>query len=100
MHTSISKRSVVMVEADLDASPRTLHFFVDGYQQPILFMHIPQSINFAVCIPHVLLLFTLIQVSTGRSNNTFTLSLCEVAVCSSRRMRFSKVRTWGKDWEQ
>jgi hypothetical protein len=43
-----------MLEADLDASPRTLRFFIDGREQPLLVTHIPQSINFAVgvsCAP-------------------------------------------------
>jgi hypothetical protein len=44
------KASVVMLEADLDSSPRTLRFFVDGREQPFFVSNIPQSINFAVCL--------------------------------------------------
>jgi hypothetical protein len=39
----------VMLEVDLDASPRTLRFFVDDREQPVFVTHIPQSITFAVC---------------------------------------------------
>jgi hypothetical protein len=39
----------VILEADLDESPRTLRFFLDGREQPLFITHIPQSINFAVC---------------------------------------------------
>jgi hypothetical protein len=45
-----------MLEVDLDASPRTLRFFVEGWfcfrrfiEQPVFITGIPQSINFAVC---------------------------------------------------
>jgi hypothetical protein len=49
-----------MLEADLDASPRTVRFFVDDEEQPIFVTHIPQSINFAVCILFVLLFFSFV----------------------------------------
>jgi hypothetical protein len=39
-----------MLEADLDASPRTLRFFVDEREQPVYVTDIPQSLNFAVCV--------------------------------------------------
>jgi hypothetical protein len=39
-----------MLEVDLDSSPRTGRFFVDGKEQPAFVTHIPQSINFAVCL--------------------------------------------------
>jgi hypothetical protein len=41
--------SMVTLEVDLDASPRTLRFFVDDKEQPVFVSGIPQSINFAVC---------------------------------------------------
>jgi hypothetical protein len=37
-----------MLEADLDASPRTLRFFVDDQENAVYVTDIPQSINFAV----------------------------------------------------
>jgi hypothetical protein len=46
-----------MLEADLDPSPRTLRFFVDDREQPIFITHIPQSINFAVCMLLILFFF-------------------------------------------
>jgi uncharacterized membrane protein YagU involved in acid resistance len=39
----------MMLEVDLDASPRTLRFFRNNVEQPGFITHIPQSINFAVC---------------------------------------------------
>jgi hypothetical protein len=42
------KGSTVMLEVDLDASPRTLRFFVNDKEQPVFVTHIPQSVNFAV----------------------------------------------------
>jgi hypothetical protein len=38
-----------MLEADLDASPRTLRFFINDKEQCLFVTGIPQSINFAVC---------------------------------------------------
>jgi hypothetical protein len=49
-----------MLEADLDASPRTLRFFVDDTEQPVFVTHVPDSINFAVCILLVLLFFHIV----------------------------------------
>jgi hypothetical protein len=46
-----------MLEADLDASPHILRFFVDDGAQPVFVTHLPQSINFAVCILLVLHFF-------------------------------------------
>jgi hypothetical protein len=42
--------AVVKLEADLDASPRTLRFFVDDREQPIFVTNIPQAIHFVVCL--------------------------------------------------
>jgi hypothetical protein len=41
---------VVKLEADLDASSRTLRFFVDDREQPVFVTNIPQAILFAVCL--------------------------------------------------
>jgi hypothetical protein len=42
--------AVVKLEADLDASPRTLRFFVDDREQPMFVTNIPQAIHFVVCL--------------------------------------------------
>jgi hypothetical protein len=39
---------VVMMEVNMSATPRSLRFFVDGKQQPLSFINIPDSIQFAV----------------------------------------------------
>jgi hypothetical protein len=48
--------SMVMLEADLDASPHTLRFFTDGWdcdgnlkEQALFVTGFPRMINFAVC---------------------------------------------------
>jgi hypothetical protein len=94
-----------MLEADLDASPRTLRFFTDGYdrdeilrEQPIFVTHIPQSINFAVCDLLILRFFISLQVSSRDAGNSFSLSLREVATCAGCRCWNSKPRQWGTDW--
>jgi hypothetical protein len=44
------KGRVVMMEVNMSATPRTLRFFVDGEQQPLYFINIPDSIQFAVSL--------------------------------------------------
>jgi hypothetical protein len=39
----------MMLEADLDLSPHTMHFFVDDEEQSLFIDHNLQSITFAVC---------------------------------------------------
>jgi hypothetical protein len=39
-----------MFEVDLDASPRTLHVFVNDEEEPLFFTNIPESVNFGVSI--------------------------------------------------
>jgi hypothetical protein len=53
------KGSVVMLEVDLDASHRTLRFFVDDKEQRVFVRNIPQSINFVVCalLPPLIFVF-------------------------------------------
>jgi hypothetical protein len=41
---------VVMMEVSMSATPRSLRFFVDGKQQPLSFINIPDSIQFAVSL--------------------------------------------------
>jgi hypothetical protein len=42
--------STVMLEADLSATPPTLHFFVDDKEQPVFVTNIPLSITFVVSL--------------------------------------------------
>jgi hypothetical protein len=44
------KGRVVMMEVNMSATPRSLRFFVDGKQQPLSFINIPDSIQFAVSL--------------------------------------------------
>jgi hypothetical protein len=84
-----------MLEADLDASPRTLRFFVDDREQPVFVSHIPQTINFTVCIFRVRLLFTSLQVTADGEDTSYTLSLREVAKCDGRGLPNSVEYPWG-----
>ncbi|KAH7817178.1 uncharacterized protein MONOS_10050 [Monocercomonoides exilis] len=43
--------SLVVVQVDLDSSPKTCHFFCDGIQQPISLKEIPVPIRFVVSLP-------------------------------------------------
>jgi hypothetical protein len=91
--------STVMLEADLDASPRTLRFFAYDGEQRLFVTHIPQSINFAVCPPLMLhLLFSFLQVSSRCEDISFTLSLREVAECAGRGLPNSLPKQWGTEW--
>jgi hypothetical protein len=92
--------STVMLEADLDATPRTLRFFVDDHEQPVFITHIPQSIIFAVRVLLFLLLFTLLQVSSWFKHTSVTVSLREVSDCAGRGLPTSKALQWDTDWDR
>ncbi len=38
-----------MVEVNMESSPKTLHFFVNGEQQKGFYTNIPDSVRFTVC---------------------------------------------------
>jgi hypothetical protein len=40
----------MMVEVNVDSSPRTLHFFKNGIQETLFVRNIPQSVKFAVSL--------------------------------------------------
>ena len=52
--------SLIRLELNLQSSSpslRTLHIFVDEIQQPVVFTHIPPSVNYAVCFRSFSFLF-------------------------------------------
>jgi hypothetical protein len=50
---------VMMMEVNMSATPRSLRFFVDGKQQPLSFINIPPSVQFAVFLLILSLSFSL-----------------------------------------
>jgi hypothetical protein len=87
-----------MLEANLDALPRTLRFFVNDEEQPMLVSHIPQSINFAVCVVslHYKLISQLDHVRTyGESDG---LAPRGVSVRCTRYSGVLRVRLRGYGW--
>jgi hypothetical protein len=44
------KGTIVMMEVNMSATPRSLQFFVDGKQQPLSVINIPDSIQFDVSL--------------------------------------------------
>ncbi len=39
-----------MLEVNMESSPKTLHFFVNGVQQKGFYRNIPDSVRFTVCL--------------------------------------------------
>jgi hypothetical protein len=84
-----------MAEVDLDAAPRTLRFFHNDKQQTVVVTHIPEMIDFAVCVLLVLLPFTSIQVTSYEKDNSFTFSLQEVTTCTGQGLSSSNACEYG-----
>ncbi|KAA6374643.1 MAG: putative NEK protein kinase, partial [Streblomastix strix] len=79
----------IAMEVNMDSTPRTLHFFVEGKQQPLSIINIPASVRFWIC-------------SLG-SNSSFTLTQFQSRSSSSAKgVEGSKTLDWGKesDWKK
>ncbi|KAA6389385.1 MAG: putative CMGC kinase, CK2 family [Streblomastix strix] len=79
----------VALEVNMDSSPRTLHFFVEGNEQPLSIINIPASIRFWIC--------------TLLANTTFTLTQFQnLSSSSAKGVEGSKKLDWGKesDWKK
>ncbi|KAA6390669.1 MAG: hypothetical protein EZS28_013803 [Streblomastix strix] len=78
----------VALEVNMDSTPRTLHFFVEGKEQPLSIINIPSSIRFFI--------------STLHENATFTLTQFKsLSSSSAKGVEGSKKLDWGKesDWK-
>ncbi|KAA6389774.1 MAG: putative CMGC kinase, CK2 family [Streblomastix strix] len=73
----------VALEVNMDSTPRTLHFFVEGIEQPLSVINIPASIRFWFYVMS--------------SNSSFTLTQFQnLSSSSAKGVEGSKKLDWGK----
>ncbi|KAA6384041.1 MAG: putative NEK protein kinase, partial [Streblomastix strix] len=84
-NSKIEENQLIALEINMSSNPRTLHFFINGQEQPLSVSDIPSNIRFLVGLENPGISFTLTRFERIQSS-------------SARGVEGSKVLKWGYNW--